>query len=68
MYIEIHVSCTNYVRTLKQDKVCFGQGFKNFYFKEKKNREREYLCTRCWCSGNSRTETPPMFNGKVDGC
>lgn len=39
MHIEIHVSCTNYVRTLKQDKVCFGQGFKIFYFKEKKTEK-----------------------------
>lgn len=41
-----------------------------FFTLKKKNRERECLCrpTRCWCSGNSRTETPPMFNGKVDGC
>lgn len=40
----------------------------NFFILKKKNRERECLCTRCWCSGNSRTETPPMFNGKVEGC
>lgn len=39
MYIEIHVSCTNYVRTQKQDKVCFGPGFKFFYFKEKKTEK-----------------------------
>lgn len=39
MYIEIHVSCTNYVRTQKQDKVCFGPGFKIFYFKEKKTEK-----------------------------
>lgn len=43
MYIEIHVSCTNYVRTQKQDKVCFGPGFKFFYFKEKKQRKGMFM-------------------------